>query len=125
MIDINLIRERPEWVKEQIAKLNDSAPIDEILAADERRRTIIHEVEELRRQRNDNSKQVGQWMGNQKKLQADLTRLESGQDVGRDAAELMAQINSLQVDIDAAKELQAVAGRKIFSQRRTGIWARR
>ena len=38
MIDINLIRQKPEWVKEEIAKLNDTAPIDEILAADLRRR---------------------------------------------------------------------------------------
>ena len=45
MIDINLIRQRPEWVKEQIANLNDTAPIDEILAADERRREILREVE--------------------------------------------------------------------------------
>jgi seryl-tRNA synthetase len=38
MLDLNLIRERPEWVKEQIARLNDTAPIDEILALDEERR---------------------------------------------------------------------------------------
>ena len=48
MIDINLIRQKPEWVKEQIAKLNDTAPIDEILVADKRRREILQEVEELR-----------------------------------------------------------------------------
>ena len=45
MIDINLIREKPEWVKAQIARLNDRAPIDEIVAADARRREIIAEVE--------------------------------------------------------------------------------
>ena len=72
MLDINIIREKPEWVKEQIAKLNDSAPIDEILAADARRREILQEVEELRRQRNESSKQIGRWMGSLKKMQADL-----------------------------------------------------
>ena len=41
MIDINLIREKPEWVKAQIARLHDSAPIDEILAADTRRRETV------------------------------------------------------------------------------------
>ncbi|MEZ4516961.1 MAG: hypothetical protein R3C44_09035 [Chloroflexota bacterium] len=46
MIDINIIREKPEWVKEQMVKLTDTAPIDEILAADERRRNILQEVEE-------------------------------------------------------------------------------
>jgi seryl-tRNA synthetase len=70
MIDINLIREKPEWVKAQIARLHDSAPIiDEILAADTRRREIIGEVEALRRQRNESSKQIGARMGTLKKLE--------------------------------------------------------
>ena len=69
MIDINLIREKPEWVKAQIARLHDSAPIDEILAADTRRREIIGEVEALRRQRNESSKQIGGRMGTLKKLE--------------------------------------------------------
>ncbi len=63
MLDINLIREKPAWVKEQVAKRNQTAPIDEILADDGRRREILQEVEELRRQRNESSKQIGRWMG--------------------------------------------------------------
>ena len=59
MIDINVIRKDPQWVKEQIAKLNDTAPIDEILAADLRRREILQQVEELRGERNESSKQIG------------------------------------------------------------------
>ena len=46
MLDMNLIREKPEWVKEQTAKRNTTAPVDEILADDGRRREIILEVEE-------------------------------------------------------------------------------
>lgn len=62
MLDINLIRQKPEWVKAQIARLNDTAPIDEILALDERRREIIQDVEELRRQRNEaSSKSAAGW----------------------------------------------------------------
>jgi seryl-tRNA synthetase len=41
MLDIALIREKPEWVKEQIAKLNDLEAvgrIDQIVALDQRRR---------------------------------------------------------------------------------------
>ena len=72
MLDINLIRERTEWVKEQIAKLNDTAPVDEIVALDERRRAILQEVEELRRRRNEASKQIGRWMGSLRKLEADI-----------------------------------------------------
>ena len=43
MIDISLIRDKPDWVKAEIAKLNDSAPIDEIIGFDMRRREIIQE----------------------------------------------------------------------------------
>lgn len=104
MIDINLIRERPEWVKEQIARLNDSAPIDEILAADARRREILQEVEALRRQRNDSSKQIGRWMGTLKKLEADLQRAEAGQDVGQPVDAIRTQLNAMQHNVDEARD---------------------
>lgn len=104
MIDINLIRERPEWVKEQIARLNDSAPIDEILAADGRRREILQEVEALRRQRNDSSKQIGRWMGTLKKLEADLQRAEAGQDVGQPVDAIRTQLNAMQHNVDEARD---------------------
>lgn len=108
MIDINLIREKPEWVKAQIARLNDSAPIDDILAADARRREIIAEVEELRRQRNDSSKQIGLWMGSLKKLEADRARAE-----GAAAEGLTTQLNSLQFNVDTAKDETRQLGERI------------
>lgn len=113
MLDINLIREKPDWVKEQIAKLNDTAPIDEILTADNRRREILGEVEELRRQRNESSKQIGYWMGSLKKLEADLRRAEVGQDVGQTAVQLRTQVNSLQFNADEAKEETRKLGERI------------
>ncbi len=108
MIDINLIREKPEWVKAQIARLNDSAPIDEILAADARRREIIGEVEELRRQRNESSKQIGVHMGTLKKLEGDLGRAE-----GAAADGLRTQLNSLQFNVDEAKDKTRLLGERI------------
>jgi len=113
MLDINLIREKPEWVKEQIAKLNDTAPIDEIVADDGRRREILGEVEELRRQRNETSKQIGQWMGSLKKMEADLKRAEAGQDVGQSADQLRAQVQSLQFNADTAKDETREIGERI------------
>lgn len=104
MIDINIIRKNPDWVKAQIANLNDTAPIDEILAADQRRREILQEVESLRRLRNDSSKQIGRWMGSLKKTEADLRRAEAGQDVGQAVEMLRTQVNSLQINVDAAKD---------------------
>ena len=113
MIDINLIRENPEWVKEQIAKRNDTAPIDEILAADTRRREILQEVEELRRQRNDSSKQIGRWMGSLKKMEARLRQAEAGQDVGQPVAILRTQVAKSQAKAEEAKDDTRVIGDQI------------
>ena len=103
MIDINLIRERPEWVKEQIAKLNDTAPIDDILELDERRREIIQEVEELRRQRNEASRMIGRWMGQIKQMETKLRRAESGEEIEKPAATLREEVEDLKAEAEKAK----------------------
>ncbi len=59
MLDLRLIRENPDAVKAAIATTYTDAPIDEILAADERRRTLLSEVETLKAELNQGSKQVG------------------------------------------------------------------
>lgn len=59
MLDLRLIRENADYVKQQIARLHTEAPIDEILELDERRRSILTEVEQLRAQRNEGSKEIG------------------------------------------------------------------
>jgi seryl-tRNA synthetase len=58
MIDINLIREHPEQIKDAMAALNTEAPIDQILALDARRRELLTEVEALRAERNAASKEI-------------------------------------------------------------------
>jgi seryl-tRNA synthetase len=63
MIDLKLIRECPDVVRDTIATLQLSAPIDEILALDEQRRDTLHQVEELRAQRNQLSKEIGRLRG--------------------------------------------------------------
>lgn len=59
MLDINLIRERPDYVKGELTKLYSEAPIDDILALDERRRANVAAVDDLRAQRNTLSREVG------------------------------------------------------------------
>ena len=111
MIDINLIREKPERVKEQIARLGDEkAPLDDILVADQRRREIIQEVEELRRRRNESSKQIGLWIGSIKKLEADINRAAAA---GEPTQPLQTQLNSLQFNADTSKEETRVLGDQI------------
>jgi seryl-tRNA synthetase len=52
MLDINLIREKPEWVKEQLLKRMDSVDFSEILAADTRLRALTAKNEAMRAERN-------------------------------------------------------------------------
>lgn len=59
MIDLKIIRDQPDMVREALASLFTSAPIDEILALDESRRQVVTEVESLKAKRNDGSKEVG------------------------------------------------------------------
>ena len=58
MIDIKLIRERPDEVRAAIATLYLDAPIDDILRLDTERRELLTEVEQLKAQLNDGSKTV-------------------------------------------------------------------
>ncbi len=58
MLDIKYIRENPEKVKQGIAAKNEMGDVDAVLQLDEQRRTLIYKVEELKQQRNENSKQV-------------------------------------------------------------------
>ncbi len=59
MIDIKLIRENPELVKEGIKNKNDKSDIDEILELDKLRREKLQQVEELKAKRNSASQQIG------------------------------------------------------------------
>jgi seryl-tRNA synthetase len=59
VLDLAFIREHPDEVKEALVKLNTTAPVDEILALDAERRTLLAEVEGLRAERNAVSKEIG------------------------------------------------------------------
>ena len=59
MIDLQLIRTQPDYVRAQIARLHTDAPIEEIIALDQQRRELIGETEALKAQRNAGSKTIG------------------------------------------------------------------
>jgi len=76
MLDLGLIRERPEWVREQLRKLHDEsalARIDSIVALDQRRRALLTQVEAIKANRNKLSKQMGYFRGS--KALTDAQRL--------------------------------------------------
>jgi seryl-tRNA synthetase len=60
MLDLKFIRENPEAVKQGIKNKNEKDRVDEILALDEKRRSLIAKTDELKAKRNQVSQQVGQ-----------------------------------------------------------------
>ena len=61
MLDIKLIREKPDFVKEKLRLRDENFPpiVDEVLALDRERRGIIREIEDLKAERNKLSKEIG------------------------------------------------------------------
>ncbi len=61
MLDIKLIREKPDLVREALKKRQlDPAMVEEVLAVDSKRRKLLVEVETLKSERNSVSKQISQ-----------------------------------------------------------------
>ena len=58
MLDLNYIRDHAEDVKKAMTDLYATAPVDEILSLDVRRRELLQVVESLRAQRNTVSKEI-------------------------------------------------------------------
>ncbi len=74
MIDIKLIRENPELVKENIRKKFQDEKlvlVDEVKTLDEEYRSLRTKADDLRAQRNTASKQIGTLMGQGKKAEAE------------------------------------------------------
>jgi seryl-tRNA synthetase (EC 6.1.1.11) len=61
MLDIELLRKNPEFVKERLRLRREDYPrlVDEALRLDEERRSILRELEALRAERNAISKEIG------------------------------------------------------------------
>ena len=59
MIDIQLIRNRPDEVREAMRRRNEDAPLGRITELDANRRSAIVEADELRARRNEVSREIG------------------------------------------------------------------
>jgi seryl-tRNA synthetase len=99
MLDINLIRERPEAVRKSLKdRQMDASPVDAILKLDERRRALLTEVETLKADRNVVSKEIGQMKdASERQLKIDAMRA-----VGEKISAMDAEL----ADVDA--ELQTL-----------------
>ncbi len=109
MIDIRLIRENPELVRENIKKKfqNEKIPlVDEAMRLDKANRAAINEASELRARRNQLSKKIGILMGQAKK---DPTKAEEAEKVKAEVkadGERLAELEELEGKCKA--ELRAV-----------------
>ncbi len=79
MIDIQLLRDNPELVKENIRKKFEDQKlplVDEVLELDQKFRASKKEGDEIRAKRNSLSKQIGALMGQGKKEEAEAIKAE-------------------------------------------------
>ena len=96
MLDIKFIRENPELVKKGSLLKNEHCDVDRLLKLDSRRRQIIFEVEQLKKERNENSKKVADL----KKEKKDANELiERTKHISSEIKELDEKLNKLQIDI--------------------------
>jgi seryl-tRNA synthetase len=79
VLDIKLIREKPDFVRQRLATrgAGDEKFVDGLLQADEQRRKFLAEVETLKAQRNRVSKEIGALMGQKKIAEADAKKAET------------------------------------------------
>ncbi|HEX75436.1 MAG TPA: serine--tRNA ligase [Dehalococcoidia bacterium] len=75
MLDIKLIRDNPDLIRQALDKRGDSAPLGEIIKLDERHRQLLHQMETLRAQRNEVSKQLSKMADKPPQLIADMRQL--------------------------------------------------
>ncbi|HEX8754487.1 MAG TPA: serine--tRNA ligase [Solirubrobacterales bacterium] len=87
MLDLKLIRSDPERVKTALARRGAAEQVDRLLALDARRRELLPRVENAQAERKTLSKQIGE-----------------AKQAGEDAAELMAKVQGLKNQAEAAKE---------------------
>ncbi|MBC8003207.1 MAG: hypothetical protein H7X97_11535, partial [Opitutaceae bacterium] len=101
MLDIKMIRERPDFVRERLATrgAGDEKAVDMASEFDQQRRKTISEVEALKSQRNRVSKEIGALMGQKKIEEAEAKKLET-----RDLGERIAGLDQQVKGIDATLE---------------------
>jgi len=94
MLDLKYIREHHDEVREGLVKLNATAPIDEILVLDERRRELLAKSDELKHRRNVVSERIGRM---EKK---DQSLIEEMREVGATIKRLDAELAEVEAELD-------------------------
>ncbi|HTL56799.1 MAG TPA: serine--tRNA ligase [Candidatus Limnocylindrales bacterium] len=101
MLDIKLIRERADFVRERLALrgAGDETRIDEVLRLDEQRRKFLSEVETLKAQRNRVSKEIGALMSQKKTQEAEAKKQET-----RELGDRITQLDKQSAEAERARD---------------------
>ncbi len=98
MLDINLIRENPDIVREALAKRQeDPAPVERVLELDAQRRDLIQNVEALKAERNKVSKEIGKM----KDADERQSKIEAMRAVGDKISNIDDKLREVQASLDA------------------------
>ena len=99
MLDIKMIRQNVEMVKEKLATRNvDEAKINEFVALDEKRRAELVKVEELKKLRNDVSGEIAQLKRNKENADDKIAQMKK---VGEEIKALDEQIAKIDEELTA------------------------
>lgn len=99
MLDLNLIREKPDLLRTALMNRQmDPSSVDSILRLDEKRRTLLTEVEKLKAERNAVSREIGK-MKDASERELKITAMRDvGDQISRldkEVAEVEAELNAL------------------------------
>ena len=102
MLDIKLIREKTDFVRQRLATrgAGDELKVDELLKLDEQRRKLLSEVETLKAQRNRVSKEIGALMGQKKIAEAEAKKAET-----KDLGEKIAALDKQAAESEAGRDV--------------------
>ena len=101
MLDVRLIREQPDLVRDRLATRHagDELHIAQALALDEERRKLLTEVEQLKATRNRVSKEIGALMGQKKFPEAEAKKAET-----KEIGDRIAALDKKVTEAEAARD---------------------
>src|SRR3972149_12192320 len=76
MLDIHLLREDPDRVRQALESRGEATPLEDILALDKERRQLLQEKESLQAQHNRASKHIGQLLAQGQRQEAQALQEE-------------------------------------------------
>src|SRR5690554_6341049 len=116
MLDINLIRQNPELVRERLARKGFEADFSEFLEIDIARRRLIQETEKLKAEKNKASAEIPRLKKEGKDTSEIMARMKQVSEQTRQIDEQLTDLNNRQQDfLDSLPNLPAedvIAGGK-------------